>query len=414
MFSRFTLLLPSATSSWEVWSCPSAAAGVLLERTPGLAVPDTLSGRVIGALPARICRTLALRIPSQDPRMVRPLAFAQLEKRGLAAVSAGETTFECYTLPLAGGGAVLSVDVVAPEASAALAALKPAGLLAAARCYELPDGPLVLVEEQGHLVLWAGHRGTLIHSHILSADRACPEAVAAEIRITALTLIQQGLLPEITGVEMHGEFPPAEAGLLGTALSLPVSVKPRPVPDPARIAALSSVRLLPAKGRAVERGRRLQSLKWVAAAVLAGIVGLWGLARQRALAALEKQAARLEETVQAASGTNLQEKAVRAQLHATQERWQGLRMALEPRRYPMIHLNSLTRCLGEANIVLGRFESKGPDLAVSGTANSAMEAYTYYRTVTSDPELRIYELSMVQPVIAPNGTAQFQIKGKMK
>jgi len=105
---------------------------------------------------------------------------------------------------------------------------------------------------------------------------------------------------------------------------------------------------------------------------------------------------------------------VRAQLRATQERWQGLRMALEPRRYPMIHLNSFTRGLGEGNIVLRRFECKGPELAVSGTANSAKEAYSYYSTVSADPELRIYDLSMVQPVIAPNGKAQFQIKGKMK
>jgi hypothetical protein len=50
-------------------------------------------------------------------------------------------------------------------------------------------------------------------------------------------------------------------------------------------------------------------------------------------------------------------------------------MALEPRRYPVAHLDALTRCLSAADVVLVRFESKVSDVSVSGTARSAMDAY---------------------------------------
>ncbi|RYD35204.1 MAG: hypothetical protein EOP86_09110, partial [Verrucomicrobiaceae bacterium] len=38
-----------------------------------------------------------------------------------------------------------------------------------------------------------------------------PDQMAAEIRITALTLFQQGLVPEITGLEIRGSFPESDA-----------------------------------------------------------------------------------------------------------------------------------------------------------------------------------------------------------
>ena len=135
MFRRFTAILPATTHCWEVWSCPASASAVLRETTKDAALPEKTAGNIIIALPARLCRTLAMRIPSQDPKTVRMLAFAQLEKRGLAAATAEQTVFECYTIPHPEGGAILSVDVIAPGATAPLASLKPAALLAAARCY---------------------------------------------------------------------------------------------------------------------------------------------------------------------------------------------------------------------------------------------------------------------------------------
>lgn len=415
MFKRFTLLLPAAAPGWEVWSCPSAAACIRQSReAAGAELPDKIPGRLVVGLPSRFCRTFSLHIPSRDPKTARQLALVQLEKRGLAVAPPDQTAFECHLVPVPGEGALLSVDVAAPEAASAFAALNPAGFVAAAKCYDLPDGSLILTREQDRLVLWATNYGTVLHSHIVSAAQDQWDQVAAEIRITSLTLQQMDLLPEITGLDILGDFNGAETAALGAALALPVRLHPRSSPDPVRAVKFCSPRLLSATGRASQRGRRLHSVKWLSAAAAASLVLLWGAIQYRELADLERRAAALEESVNASAGTGQQEKMLRENVRATQERWHDLRMALEPRRYPMIHLNSITRCLGGDGVVLSRFESKGPDLAVSGTAQSAREAYSYYTAVSSDPELRIYSWSMVQPVLADNGTASFQIKGKMR
>lgn len=417
MFQRFTAILPDAQPGWQRWSCPSASASAasLLEKTDSPSPPTAKpSGRVLAALPARVCRTFAVRIPSQDPKTVRKLALAQLEKRGLAAAEPERTPFECRALPLPEGGAVLTVDVASAEAVAAFAPLKPAALLPAARCYSFPGSSLVLTSEQGRLILLAGRDGTVIHSQPLSAPRGQLAQTAAEIRAAMLTLQQLGLIADITALEIRGGLTPTEATAIGTALHLPAVLRPVLTPDPALIAKSASARLLPGQGRAAQRGRQLLLLKCAAAAaVVLGGCGWW-FSQTRSLAALEKRAAELENRVNAGAGDHLAEKAISDRVRATQERWQGLRMVLDPRRYPMVHLNSLTKCLGDGGIVLGRFESKGPDLAVTGTADSAAQAYTFYTSVNTDADLRVYEWSMVEPVIAANGTASFNLKGKMR
>jgi hypothetical protein len=97
-----------------------------------------------------------------------------------------------------------------------------------------------------------------------------------------------------------------------------------------------------------------------------------------------------------------------------QARWSSLRNALEPRRYPVAILDGFARCLSAADVVLTRFESKAADLAVSGTARSAMDAYNYFNAVNKDGALGVYSWSMIQPTIGADGSASFEIKGKMR
>lgn len=415
MFHRFTVLLPDAPLRWERWSCRPASSPVLEEILEGLVPEATVSGPLVVGLPAQTCRTFAFRIPSQDPKTARLLAFAQLEKRGLATGDATHTPFECHTFPLPEGGAVLSVDVPSASAASTYAVLKPAGLLPAARCYTLPENALILKEEHGRLLLLATTRGgNLIHSHLLSADRNRPDHMATEIRITHLTLLQQGLIPEIHTMELQAALEDPTVAALAQMLGLAIHRVPKPPPDPARIGRLANQRMLPSERRTALRGRQRKQWKWAAAVAAAAGLGWWVTSQRSSLARLEKKAAELERTVNTSAGSNEAEKAISDRARATQQRWQGLRMALEPKRYPMVQLNSLTKCLGEGGIVLRRFESKGPELSITGTAESAGEAYTFYSTVSDDPELRVFAWSMVQPTLDTNGTATFHLKGKMK
>jgi hypothetical protein len=420
MFSRTTVILPAAQSEWEVWRCGNGSGSVWKgsAENPGQGAQG--SRFVVVALPARSCRTFAFSAPTADRQILRKLAFAQVEKRGLTTVGADQTPYHCHFIEQGNGRSLVSVDVVTPEASATLTGSNARAVLPSARLFPMPEGKLIVIEEQGRLVLCAGVCGRLVHSQIVSATGELNGHAAPEIRIASLALQQMGVLPEIAGIELWGDFSPADAHQLSEQLGLPVETKARPAPDSPALRREASTQLLPAAARKARRRRRLGLLRWLGLAALVLPV-LWWVSEQRnKLHALEAEAERIEATLNLShdpSGPAADQEKIRGehQLVATaQARWSALRMALEPRRYPVAHLDGATRCLTAADVVLTRFESKISDLSISGIARSAMDAYQYFNAVSKDGPLGVYGWSMLAPAIAADGSAAFEIKGKMR
>ena len=393
MFTPLHLILPAPESGWEVWTCaPGGAIKGGSFEDPATAAASVK--KAIVALPARWCRTLAFSVPPADAKLARALAFTQLEKRGLTSGTIDQTSFSCQMRPGTKGGHLMVVDVLTP----------------AAKLYPLPDHRAVILREGGRTVLHAGLDGQPAHVQGLTANSADPEALASEISLTLMTLRQQGLLGTITGIDWGAPLTESGRQQVEAITGLPVELKARPAPvfrslDPG---------LQPAEVRAERQRRRGRLLRGaaIAALPLAGLL-CWQQQHGRLLA-LEAEANRLSEAVTASSGATAEAKAGTELMRGTQQRWQALRMALEPKRYPLIHLNHLTRCLGDDSIVLTRFETRGPDVSVSGTAQSAGEAYHYFTTVTADQDLKICAWSMAEPALTDDGTARFELKGKMR
>jgi hypothetical protein len=418
MFRRTTVILPAADAHWEVWRCGRGSIWHGSASDPAEGANG--SGAVAVALPARSCRTFAFPAPTDDRQLVRKLAFAQIEKRGLTAAGPDQTPFDCHLMETGGGRSVVSVDVVTPEAVASLHGTRATVVLPSARLFPIPEGRLVVVEEQGRLVLCAGSRGRLLHSQIVSATRDLNGHAAPEIRIASLALRQQGVLDEITGIELWGDFSADDAAELGNQLSLPVTARARPAPDGPALRREGGTRLLPPAARQALQRRRRAALRWIAALALLVPPLWWAADRRRELTALESEAARIEATldIPTTSDSDLaDQERIRAEndlVSAAQNRWASLRMALEPRRYPVAHLDGLTRCLSAAEVVLTRFESKVSEISVSGTARSAMDAYQYFNAVSKDGPLGVYAWSMAQPSLGADGSASFELKGKMR
>ncbi|HEV7866257.1 MAG TPA: hypothetical protein VGO90_01145 [Chthoniobacteraceae bacterium] len=418
MLSR-TVILPAADARWEVWRCGNASGSVWQGSAENLSAGANGSRSMVVALPARSCRTFAFSAPTADPQLLRKLAFAQVEKRGLTAAGLEQTAFNCHVLGQRDGQSLVSVDVLTTEAAGTLNGSVAGALVASSRLFPIPEGKLVVLQEQGRLVLCAGTGGRLLHSQIVSATGDLNGHAAPEIRIASLALQQQGIVSEITGLELWGDFSPADAQQLGEQLGLPVEAKARPTPHSSNLRRDASAHLLPPAARQALRRRRLLGLRWVAVAALVLPVVLWVLGERKKLHALEAEAARIESTlnINQSTGGSAEQDRLRAEhavVTAAQARWAALRMALEPRRYPVAHLDALSRCLGVADVVLTRFESKLADASVAGTARSAMDAYNYFNAVSKDAALGVYAWTMLPPIIAANGSATFEMKGKMR
>lgn len=418
MFQRTTLMLPAADSHWEMWRCGSGCVWQGSADDPAGGAPGNTP--VMIALPARSCRTFAFSVPTEDRQLVRKLAFAQLEKRGLTTASAEQTPFDCHIMEQGGGRSLVSVDVATPEATASLTGSRVSAAAPSARLFSLPPGKLVVMEEQGRLVLCAGSGGRLLHSQIVSATRDLNGHAAPEIRIASLALQQQGVIREVNGIELWGDFSAADAHELSGQLGLEVQAKARPAPDRPSVRREGGTLLLPRATRLALRRRRLGALRWAALAALIMPLVWWIHGQRKILTDLEAEAARIEATLNipsVSSGDTADQERIRAEhdlVTAAQARWAALRPALEPRRYPVAHLDGLTRCLTAADVVLTRFESKVAEISASGTARSAMDAYNYFNAVSQDGPLGVYAWSMVQPAIAADGSASFEMKGKMR
>lgn len=412
---QVTLLLPAEREGWEVWECPPHGGSV--HRGSVAAPADRRGGgAVVVGLPATRCLTLTFDFPvSGDAALARRMAFGQLEKRGL--IPRGSTPeaapFACHPVAVdgdAGAGTRVSVDVLSEELPNSLRVEGGRSFAAAFRLLPVPDERLLVAREHGRWVVAAAREGVLVYTHVLGdAERAVDE-LAADLRATALTLESRGWLRD--GVQAivlwadHEATSGAEA--LAERIGLPVEVAPRPAPSAALAREFVRQRHLLPKAVADRRRRRRGALV-KAAAVVAAILGLVAVAKgfRDKLRTLEQRVAELEQEL--ANSTGDADFVKRAG-----ERWNSLRNVLEPKRYPVIHLDHLARLMPPEGVVMTGFDSKVSDVSFAGTAANAKLAYEYYNAIRSDGELAVYGWSMDRPALDDDGTASFTIKGKMR
>ena len=413
MFATTVIALPAARSQWEAWKC--VRTGEAEWQGPADSPEAAAAGNpVIIGLPARACRTFGIVVPTGDPKLFRQLAFAQLERRGLTSGSAEETAFACHVHQRSDRASVLSIDVVLPEGAGLPLPARTLGLVPSARLFDIPSAALVVVEEQGRLVLCAGHSGQLVHSQVISGAGRLDASVAQELKVASLALPQQGLTDEISKVEVWGGFTDEETAALSRHVGLPVTLGARPAPTLNSEIRKTGAALLPGSVRTQARARRRRPLGWLAVAAVLAAVAALGWRQRTKVRDLEAEAARLEAQVNAGASEAGRVQGEQSRLKDIQDRWSALRPAVEPRRYPLRHLNALARCLGTTSAVLTRFESKPDALSVSGTARSAGDAYAVFNAMRAEPDLGMHTWSMPQPNLAADGTATFVITGKPK
>jgi hypothetical protein len=401
--SAATLLLPAPDAAWRVWK-PRASTSTEAVESP--AETAHLGKLLVIGLPAAACRTVGLILPQTDSDLLEQIIATQLERRGfkLEQDSAGKN-YRWHLLGTQGGQCIVSVDLLTDPFPTALAAQHASDYTAALRLAQLPTGHLVIIEEQGDLVLAASHQGKLYHSHIFAQTPATEEALALEITLARLTLESELGIDSITGVALVGaNFERAICTRLSSVLELPVRI----VADLAPNTALDTRdwgKMLPADIRhaqisSTRRGKITRAL------VLGGMlyVSLAFLAFAY-LHFQEQRAARLAEEVE------LTKEPAAAVRQATQ-RWKALAPAIEPKRYPMFLLAEINRIMPGSGIVIRDFEVKGDEIELRGEARDAQLALQFVEDIKKNRILSRYQWTAPRPELKGT-TATFRAQGKL-
>ncbi|MBK8093627.1 MAG: hypothetical protein IPK32_17030 [Verrucomicrobiaceae bacterium] len=399
-----TLLLPAPDAAWRVWRPRASTSSGNVDSPVDAA---HLAKPLVIGLPASACRSIGLTIPQADPDVMEQLIVTNLERRGLRLDSAkGGKNYRWHLLGQAAGQAIISVDVLADPFPENLAAEHAGDYTAALRLLELPAGQLVITEEQGNLVLAAGHQGKLFHSHIFAQSGAPDDALALELTLARLALEADLGAGSITGVILAGNsFESRLADRLSKALDLPVravaELSPKKDSD-----TKNWLKMLPASVREAQAARasRSKMLRWIllGSGLALSLIFLgyaYLVSQQRRVDELEREVELIREPATA--------------VKETAARWKSFAPAVDTQRYPMFLLAEITRLMPGTGIVIRDFEFKGSSIELRGEARDAQIAFQFIEDFKKNKILSRYTWTSPSPEVKGT-TATFRAQGKLQ
>jgi len=400
--SASAFLLPDAEPTWRLWKSLTASRA----ETVGSPAECRESGRgMVVGLPATACRSLGLILPDTDASLLPSMIEAQLERRGIIVEKGKVPNFAWHMLAHNAGLTFVSVDVLASPFPQDLSVTHAANYTAALRMMQLPANDLVVVEEQGLLVLAANVQGKLWHSHIIGTAESTPADLARELELAKLSLEAQEGFGAIRGVALVGDRLAPLISVLKKWTAIPLSTVTALQPHRALKLDAFQKMLPPAVYEAqASRARRGLFLRvGVLTAILYVLIFGFGWFYLNTLKAkVEKAEAEIRRTSEPAS-----------EVRTTKQRWTALEPATNSQRYPMVLLSQITAIMPPSGIVLKRFDTKLNEISISGDARDAQTATLFLEDLKKHTKLKAYSWSMPVPSVKDK-VASFKIQGKLE
>jgi len=400
--SASILLVPGEDASWRVWKPRSSGPS---EAVDTLADYSERSKPVLVGLPATACRTVGLILPQADHSILGDMVASQLERRGIKSSGGGVPPFRFYVLGHAGPNAVVSVDVLAEPFPEELAVQNAENYAAALRLVQLPAAQLVIMEEQGELVMAANHQGKLFHSHVFAQRPAEADALAQEILFTRLGLESLPGFGGTTGITLVGQWDADVVADLRKAAALPVQVVDRLSPSP-NLDTRNWSLLLP---RSVSDARAAAKLRQRFIMIAIAVAVLYAVAIAGAFVYLQQR-----EAIASALSEQVDQTAVpAAEVKLTASRWKAMAADLEPKTYPMVMLQQLSELMPPSGVNLREFEARQEEIKVRVDARDTPTAAQFVEDLKKHKNLGRYSWTMPQPQVRDNKTVSCRIQGKL-
>lgn len=402
--SQSKIALPDDQRGWTLWSGrKTVGEDRELEDLVGQGV-DVFVG-----VPATLCTTFSVKIPTTEESLFGAMVQAQIEKRGLSHPGEPEgTPHSHYVIEQEGHETLLSVDVLSEDFPETLCLPRAVGYAPSARLLRLPDDQLFLWTEHKRLVLAVNRHGRLSHVQVLSAEPVLSTAAAQEINLTTLSLQAEGLVeeaPELLVAGSIAEVDPEQRSEFEKALLMPAEFTAEPV-SPTTSAPELDEGFLPTAvvGARRKRGstRKRTAAAFFAAAVYL-VIGtfLWMYAQRT-----EAKIADLEQQVDATRPEV-------AALQETEARWRILEPGFDLHYYPLVQLNEITRAMPGSGVVIREYETRGRNVSIRGRARDLQLAEQLKEDLEANPFFRAYSWDLPKPEIR-DGTVTFRIQGTPK
>ena len=101
-------------------------------------------------------------------------------------------------------------------------------------------------------------------------------------------------------------------------------------------------------------------------------------------------------------------------VRAADANWKALAPAIDTRYYPVEILLHLFESLPSQDVRITTYNQSARQISVDGEANTAALAYQLADKVKKNPHLQIFQFTMADPRILPNGHAQFRLEGRAR
>lgn len=384
--------------SWDVH-----ALATLEEAVPLLRIEDDL---ILG-LPIADVLAQRFRLPSVDPSEFPEMVRIQIEKA--LPYSPDEVTTDFEVIEQNESDSVVSAVAVRNERLAEMAApLLERGFIprqvtiyASQRATtHAPQGRALLIYPEGEaLVSAVTENGKVSLTRTLEGIQ--PEQLQTDLPQLTLSAELQGIsgsFPNILLDETCFDLRDTVEGIMTSRPELvgierpPASVKLNLLPESWR----------QRRAQIVRRGEWRKRLIWAGgayAAIFLLIVLYLGL--------LHFKIGRLDRLIaQDAPKTEF--------VRAADANWRALAPAIDTRYYPVEILLHLFESLPSQDVRITTYNQSARQISVDGESDTAALAYQLADKVKKNPHLQIFQFTMADPRILPNGHAQFRLEGRAR
>ena len=400
--AKYLTAIPDSDSGWTLFSGRrTSRSGRDLHEAAGK------KGNVLVGVPVAKAPTFSISVPTSDSNLLRSMAYAQIEKRGLAAGSQENTIFDFDVLEQESGQTRMAIHLLDTPLPDDYILPQAAGYAPSPLVRERIENGAVLWKENRQFAIAIFRGGRLVHSQVLSGAPVLSASTAQEINLLLLSLegdpAFEDSIPEKLAVVLdEDETDDSAAKEFVSAVRLDAAFATKPG---AHRRARPRAKLTPRRVLDHRRRKKNFLLGSFAAVLLVFAYVAFGVWKWKSAELEKREIASLEARIEAV------EPDVR-RIQEIEARWSEMEPAFDLKWFPVVQLSRITEALPGSGVVIRKYQTRERSIYIEGQARDVQLAFRLEEDLSNLPGFGHYQWSMPKPNMNSDNTASFRIEGK--